>query len=693
MVGNTDTPIRNLDSDEFQIGPYIEGLSDFIRECQTPMTVAVQGSWGCGKTSMMNMVRDKLQRDGGILDIWFNTWQFSQFHMDEGLAITFLQHLVKRLKENMEQDTGTRASALKTVTRTLGRLSRDAAVGLVKTYVGEPIGDVAASYLNKDSEVSLAEEILDLKTSFQQLISETAKEKNCRVVIFIDDLDRLQPVRAVELLEILKLFVDCENCVFVLAIDTSVVFQGIREKYGRDISDEKAQSFFDKMIQLPFKMPVAYYKLDHMVMGLLDFLKENMDDRERQECVELIRVAADGNPRSIKRVANSFLLTDKVAASKGIYRGMPDLQLQSRKILLSLSCIQMRYEPVYDFILKDLSDVSLRNLLALPMDAGASPEKLVQGMERLGGPSGPADSTAVYFQLIASFLRFCQRFLDKLMKEEGYRSQTKAYEALVKLLALGDLVDRTLDAETETAKAASVENASQAQTGGQEAAGSMAEWCQTQITLGNRVPVYRKLEEFHVYPDVLNSYMANDQEEMKQYYHENMKVEEFWLFERICRALEKDFKIEANTSKTDYSFSMYHNNNGTDESYFHISRSYYPGKMVCARIEKLMYYQQGTPFLNGLKTLVGEVRDQLKLLQDRYGVNLFKDRNEFKEIMEGGQLKLYAKCEFYIFCEEQAEALIDFAKFLAGSRDSLEKLIPGRKQQAEDLLKYQVLMG
>lgn len=691
MAGNTDTPIMKLGSDEFQIGSYIEGLSDFVSECQTPMTVAVQGSWGCGKTSMMNMVRDKLRQDGGILDIWFNTWQFSQFNMDERLAVTFLQHLVKKLKENMEQDSAEKAFALKTVTRTLGRLSRDTAIGLVKTYMGEPIGDVAASYLNKESEVSLAEEVLDLKTSFQQLISATAREKNCRVVIFIDDLDRLQPVRAVELLEILKLFVDCENCVFVLAIDTSVVFQGIREKYGRDISDEKAQSFFDKMIQLPFKMPVAYYKLDHMVISLLDFLKEDMDEEERQECVELIRVAADGNPRSIKRVVNSFLLTDKVASSKGIYKGIPNLQFQSRKILLALSCIQMRYEPVYDFILRDLSETSLRNLLALPVDAGVDPEKLVQGIVKLGGPSGPAgDSVVTYFQLIASFLRFGQRFVDKLMKEEGYRSQTKAYEVLLKILVLGDSVDRTWEAKTaEAAPAAETP----AQGKGQETLGSLAQWCELQITLGNRVPVYRKLEELHVYPEVLNSFMVNDQEEMKQYYHADMQVENFWLFKKIRTALEKDFKIEANTSKTDYTFSMYHNRNGGEEIYFHILHPGYGGKMLDVRIDMLMYYQQGTLFLDGLKELVAEVRDQLKLLQDRYGASLFKDRNEFKEITEGGKLKRYAECSFTIHCEEQADALIDFAKCLASNRESLEKIIPGGKQMIEDLLKYAAFKG
>lgn len=52
------------------------------------------------------------------------------------------------------------------------------------------------------------------------------------MVIFVDDLDRLQPAKAVELLEVLKVFLDCEKCVYVLAVDYEVVTQGIKQKFG-----------------------------------------------------------------------------------------------------------------------------------------------------------------------------------------------------------------------------------------------------------------------------------------------------------------------------------------------------------------------------------------------------------------------------------------------------------------------------
>ncbi len=76
---------------------------------------------------------------------------------------------------------------------------------------------------------------------------------NARVVVFVDDLDRLQPQKAVEVLETMKIFLDCERCVFVLAVDYDVVARGVKAKYGDTLSDEKGKSFFDKIIQLPFK--------------------------------------------------------------------------------------------------------------------------------------------------------------------------------------------------------------------------------------------------------------------------------------------------------------------------------------------------------------------------------------------------------------------------------------------------------
>ena len=105
------------------------------------------------------------------------------------------------------------------------------------------------------------ESVSKLQEDFAELVKKTGK----RLVIFIDDLDRLNPEVAVELLEIIKLFVNVENSIFVLAIDYEVVVKGVRKKYGENLSEEKCRNFFDKIIQLPFKMPVERYNLTELV--------------------------------------------------------------------------------------------------------------------------------------------------------------------------------------------------------------------------------------------------------------------------------------------------------------------------------------------------------------------------------------------------------------------------------------------
>lgn len=76
------------------------------------------------------------------------------------------------------------------------------------------------------------------------------------------------------MLEVLKLFLDCDRCVFVLAVDYEVVTLGIKQKFGNDVSKEKGRSFFDKIIQLPFKVPVANYDIHKYVRDMMQQISE-----------------------------------------------------------------------------------------------------------------------------------------------------------------------------------------------------------------------------------------------------------------------------------------------------------------------------------------------------------------------------------------------------------------------------------
>ena len=74
------------------------------------------------------------------------------------------------------------------------------------------------------------------------------------MIVFVDDLDRLNPPVAVEILELLKNIFCINDCIFVLAIDYEVVVKGLEPKFGKltDKNEREFRSFFDKIYKCRF---------------------------------------------------------------------------------------------------------------------------------------------------------------------------------------------------------------------------------------------------------------------------------------------------------------------------------------------------------------------------------------------------------------------------------------------------------
>ncbi|MBN1994874.1 MAG: hypothetical protein JW953_19405 [Anaerolineae bacterium] len=76
-----------------------------------------------------------------------------------------------------------------------------------------------------------------------------------RLVVFVDDLDRCLPDKAVEVLEAVKLFLDVPGCVFMLGVAREVIEEGIRVRYKDYQVKLDGAQYLEKIIQIPFSLP------------------------------------------------------------------------------------------------------------------------------------------------------------------------------------------------------------------------------------------------------------------------------------------------------------------------------------------------------------------------------------------------------------------------------------------------------
>lgn len=343
--GSDNQDLLGLDS-------HADALASFVEMCSTPMTIGLQGDWGSGKTSLMNLIRAKLGEERA-LNIWFNTWQYSQFNNEDRLASSMLINLMHKVKSEGKPSKKVWHNASRFVRAVVQATSVGNNSGV--SVQGRSLLDA----LDGKGEVDEAGLFEQMKDDFSEVINDIldgdGEAKFERVVIYIDDLDRLAPSKAVELLEAVKNLIDVAGCVFVLAIDYDVVIRGLRQKKGYDSEgsrENEGKSFFDKIIQVPYRMPVERYRTqgflrDHFVR-VYGELSEQASSFFDESAADLIRLSVGNNPRGLKRALNIHSLFSHLMRVGREQEAGDD----ERIVTLVLACIQVAMPTMYSVISK-----------------------------------------------------------------------------------------------------------------------------------------------------------------------------------------------------------------------------------------------------------------------------------------------------------------------------------------------------
>jgi photosystem II stability/assembly factor-like uncharacterized protein len=92
----SDRPARSASEDRLGFGPRVDGLSRYLRNAKTepPLTLAITGAWGSGKSSFMRQLQEDLEYHGAR-SVWFNAWHHQkEEHLQAALLEAVRQQAV-----------------------------------------------------------------------------------------------------------------------------------------------------------------------------------------------------------------------------------------------------------------------------------------------------------------------------------------------------------------------------------------------------------------------------------------------------------------------------------------------------------------------------------------------------------------------------------------------------------------------
>lgn len=259
-----DKPISEEKEDKFQRYGFSKRIAETIlnRTSSDSIVIGLYGAWGEGKTSVLNFIRQELKpHHPDVIHFTFNPWRFTDeaalltsfFNTLAGEIKNSFKELEKKNEEvNIIQRTNKSISEwwdkkkepLKTPSETIGDFIKEYGKIVSIFGAGETAETIGKAISNVDIE--------KLKERIEILLSKNKK----RIVVFIDDIDRLEKTEIHAIFRLVKLTGDFAYTTYLLSFDEGIVSSAIGERFGT--GDQKAGlNFLEKIIQIPIKLPMA----------------------------------------------------------------------------------------------------------------------------------------------------------------------------------------------------------------------------------------------------------------------------------------------------------------------------------------------------------------------------------------------------------------------------------------------------
>jgi predicted KAP-like P-loop ATPase len=250
--------------DDLRFSDFRPALKNILIQAQTSLTVGIFGPWGSGKTSLLRMLKQEIEKESGdsIRTVWFTAWKYIRH---EALWRAFILEVLAGLFQNPQGLNQEQEEMLRRIEESLyhpvnwqelgqwtinwWQMLKESGKGAAEIAVAflpgaklfKKLSEVLGGDKKADAELEKAvaainrevrnyhreqlESMEQFESTFREALELVLGEQG-RLIVFVDDLDRCLPEKAVEVLEAIKLFLEVPGTVFVLGMDQEVIEKG-----------------------------------------------------------------------------------------------------------------------------------------------------------------------------------------------------------------------------------------------------------------------------------------------------------------------------------------------------------------------------------------------------------------------------------------------------------------------------------
>lgn len=318
-----DHPLNKEDLDEKGKDPlgystYAQNLGEKILNSQfdNAFAIGINGKWGIGKTSFINLLKSKVKGED-IIEINFNPWNS---HSPQAI----IQDFFETVHEAIRPYHSSLSRKLIQYSNKLIKLNSNKVTQSIQTTVSAITGFDSVNKLHSEIDAAL-------------------KKIDRKMVIYIDDVDRLDSQEIVEVIRLIRNTANFYNTFFIVAYDRNYVVSALQQHNAY-----KQENFLEKIFQIEVTLP--YFKKNILQNKLAEKLNQ---EPYRGLFVSFLKVKHEvdflnkwlESMRDVTRLANALILNFNMLEGEVDFYDFMRIEL-----------LRLKYPSVYELLFRETSE-------------------------------------------------------------------------------------------------------------------------------------------------------------------------------------------------------------------------------------------------------------------------------------------------------------------------------------------------